>query len=54
MFQSGQKVQSNPRSPEMDEGCHCGLCSFTRFETQCWTSKCQQTHTQKSVRLVCF
>ena len=54
MFQSGQKVQSNPRSPEMDDGRHCGLCSFTRFETQCRSPKSPDRNTRKSVRLVCF
>jgi hypothetical protein len=35
MFQSGQPVKPNPRSPEMDAGRHCGLCSFTRLPPQC-------------------
>jgi hypothetical protein len=54
MFQSGQKVQSNPRSPEMDAGRHCGLCSFTWFETQFWSLDSQHSNTRKSVCLVCF
>jgi hypothetical protein len=33
---------------------HQQLCSFTRFETQCWTPESQQPNTWKSVCLVCF
>ena len=33
---------------------HQQLCSFTRFETQCWTPESQQANATKSVCLVCF
>ena len=41
MFQSGQPVQPNLRIPEMDDGRHCGLCSFTGLQTVSISYQCE-------------